>query len=230
MVVLNPETTAKALMAGGNGILSIDETPIALTKRFDSQGIVSTEDSRMAYRELVCTTPGIGQFLSGVILQDEAIHQPTSTGVALADLLSREGIIPGIRADRDMIPLAGANEETVTEGLDGLRERLRDYVQIVAVDVLMEGSHSIEHREQVTGWVVQSVFHERYHQRAGLEGVLLSSGMVVAAKLCPQPRFDTGRERQKTTMSHKGIDGPRKMRQAGATGAYTESMENLLAA
>ena len=118
---------AKALAADGKGILAADETPRTLTKRFDQQGIVSTPDSRRAYREMLFTAPGLSQSISGIILQDETIRQADSQGVPFAALLAERGILPGIKVDLGAKPLAGSAGETITEGLDGLRERLADY-------------------------------------------------------------------------------------------------------
>jgi fructose-bisphosphate aldolase class I len=124
--------TANALVADGKGILAADETVRTVTKRLGAQRVESTPDSRRAYREMFFTTPGIGEFISGVILQDETIHQRDPDGTALPDLLIEQGIIPGIKVDTGAKPLAGAPGETVTEGLDGLRERLEDYKKLGA--------------------------------------------------------------------------------------------------
>src|SRR5262245_54711061 len=126
------EKTAKALVAGGKGILAADETPGTLTKRFEALGIVSTPDSRRTYREMFFTTPGVAQFISGVIMQDETIHQKSSIGTSLANVLATQGIIPGIKVDTGAKSLAGFPGETITEGLDGLRDRLANYRQLGA--------------------------------------------------------------------------------------------------
>jgi fructose-bisphosphate aldolase class I len=121
------ETTARALVADGKGILAADETPGTLTKRFAALGIESTPESRRSYREMFFTTPGIGAFISGVILQDETIRQRSSRGTPMCDLLSQQEVLPGIKVDTGAKPLAGAPGELVTEGLDGLRDRLIEY-------------------------------------------------------------------------------------------------------
>lgn len=121
------ENTARLLVAGGKGILAADETPGTLTRRLDALKIESTPDSRRAYREMFFTTPGIAEFISGVIMQNETIRQKSSTGIALADLLAQQGIIPGIKVDNGAKPLAGSPGENITDGLDGLRERLKEY-------------------------------------------------------------------------------------------------------
>jgi fructose-bisphosphate aldolase, class I len=121
------DITARALVADGKGILAADETPGTLTKRLAALGIDSTQESRRTYREMFFTTPGIAAFISGVILQDETIRQRSAKGVPLPELLSRQGILPGIKVDNGAKPLAAAPAELVTEGLDGLRDRLKEY-------------------------------------------------------------------------------------------------------
>jgi fructose-bisphosphate aldolase class I len=121
------EGTARALVADGKGILAADESVSTLTKRFDALGIPSTEQSRRAYREMLFTAPGAAEFISGVIMYDETIRQKSSTGTPLAQVLSSQGIVPGIKVDTGAKPLAGSSGETVTEGLDGLRDRLAEY-------------------------------------------------------------------------------------------------------
>src|SRR4030095_9128325 len=115
---------AAALVASGKGILAADETVPTLTKRIDTLGIQSTEQSRRTYREMLFTPPGAAEFISGVIMQDETIRQKSAGGVPLAEILSNQGILPGIKVDAGTKPLAGSPGETVTEGLDGLRDRL----------------------------------------------------------------------------------------------------------
>jgi fructose-bisphosphate aldolase class I len=132
MAIADLEMIAKALVADGKGILAADETPTTLTKRFDALKIGSTPESRRAYREMFFTTPGIAESISGVIMQDETIHQKNSSGTPLADLLTQQGVIPGIKVDNGAKPLSGSAQETVTEGLDGLRDRLKDYRQMGA--------------------------------------------------------------------------------------------------
>ena len=223
------EGIANALVAEGKGILAADETVPTLTKRFDSLGIPSTEQSRRTYREMLFTAAGEAEFISGVILQDETIHQKSSDGTPLIQVLSKQGILPGIKVDTGAKPLAGFPGETVTEGLDGLRERLsayrdmgarfakwravihisdalptrpcmsenahalaryaalcqeQDLVPIVEPEVLMDGSHSIECCEEVTGVVLHTVFDALFEQRVALECMLLKPNMVISGKEC----------------------------------------------
>jgi fructose-bisphosphate aldolase class I len=126
------ETTAGALVAGGKGILAADETPGTLTRRLDALSIVSTPESRRDYREMFFTTPGIAEFISGVIMQDETIRQRSTQGTLLADVLAQQGIIPGIKVDNGAKPLASSPGENITEGLDGLRDRLKEYREMGA--------------------------------------------------------------------------------------------------
>jgi len=121
------ESIALMLVAEGKGILAADETVPTLTRRFDTLGIHSTEQSRRTYREMLFTAPGVAEFVSGVILQDKTIRQNSSAGTPLAQVLSDQGILPGIKVDTGAKPLAGSPDERVTEGLDGLRDRLREY-------------------------------------------------------------------------------------------------------
>ncbi|MGA9761627.1 MAG: class I fructose-bisphosphate aldolase [Gaiellaceae bacterium] len=119
--------TAKALVAEGKGILAADESSGTIKKRLDSIGVESTDEIRRAYRELLFTAPGAEEYISGVILFDETIHQSTSDGTPFPRLLESKGIIPGIKVDEGLKPLPAAEGETITEGLDGLRERLEEY-------------------------------------------------------------------------------------------------------
>jgi fructose-bisphosphate aldolase class I len=119
--------TAKALVATGKGILAADESTGTIKKRFDSIGLESTEGHRRAYRELLFATPGAEEYISGAILFDETIRQSTADGTPFPELLASKGIIPGIKVDEGAKPLALAEGETVTEGLDGLRARLEEY-------------------------------------------------------------------------------------------------------
>lgn len=124
--------TARAIVAEGKGILAADETVSTITKRLVARGIESTADSRRDYREMLFSAPGIDAFIGGVIMQDETIRQNSASGMPLVELLAGRGIIPGIKVDTSVHPLAGAPGEFVTEGLDGLRERLKEYRQFGA--------------------------------------------------------------------------------------------------
>ena len=229
MVSQDLERTAQTLVADGKGILAADETIPTLTRRFDTLGIKSTEQSRRTYREMLFTSPGTAEFISGVIMYDETIRQKSSRGMPLAEALLVQSVLPGVKVDTGAKPLAGSRDETITEGLDGLRNRLSEYrtmgarfakwraviriadslptsacvsanahalaryaalcqeqefVPIVEPEVLMDGSHTIERCEEVTGVVLHAVFHALFEQDVALEGMLLKPNMVVAGKAC----------------------------------------------
>src|SRR5262245_28613552 len=126
------ENTARALVAPGKGILAADESSGTIKKRFDSIGVESTEDNRRAYRGFLFSTEGAADHISGVILYDETIRQSADDGTAFPAVLERQGIIPGIKVDTGAKDLANAPGEKITEGLDGLRERLAEYRELGA--------------------------------------------------------------------------------------------------
>ncbi len=124
--------TAQELLAPGQGILAADESDGTIGKRFDAVGIESTEETRRDYREMLFTTEGIGEFLSGVILYDETIRQDSSGGTPLTKVLTNQGIIPGIKVDKSTVDMPLSPGEKYTQGLDGLGGRLEEYVQMGA--------------------------------------------------------------------------------------------------
>jgi len=125
-------TVARAMSPEGRGILAADESTGTIKKRFDSINIENTEENRRAYRDLLFTTEGAEEFISGVILFDETIRQKALDGTPFPQLLKSKGIVPGIKPDKGAKPLAGFPGETVTEGLDGLREHLQEYHELGA--------------------------------------------------------------------------------------------------
>lgn len=126
------ESTARALVAERKGILAADESFPTIEKRFKSISIESSEENRRAYRDMLFTTPGLEEYISGVILFDETIRQSASDGTGFAELLSSKGMIPGIKVDAGAKDLALFPGEKITEGLDGLRDRCKDYYSIGA--------------------------------------------------------------------------------------------------
>ena len=124
--------TARAMVAPGKGIIAIDESAATCKKRFDGVGIECSEENRRAYRELLLTAPNASQYLSGAILFDETIRQSTRSGVPFAKYMADNGMIPGIKVDKGTHALAGFPGEVVTEGLDGLRDRLAEYYRLGA--------------------------------------------------------------------------------------------------
>ncbi len=125
-------SVAQAMVAEGKGILAIDESSGTIAKRFNAIKVESTEENRRAYREMLLTTPGLGQHISGVILYDETIRQSARDGRSFVSLMEQAGILPGIKVDTGAHPLAGHPDEKITEGLDGLRGRLEEYRKLGA--------------------------------------------------------------------------------------------------
>ena len=275
----DPEAIAATLVAPGKGILAADETVPTLTKRFDTLGIQSTEQSRRTYREMLFTAAGVEQTISGAIMYDETIRQKSAGGTPLPQVLASHGIVPGIKVDTGAKPLAGSPGETVTEGLDGLRDRLAAYrdmgarfakwravfriadelpsqacvsanahalgryaalcqeqhlVPIVEPEVLMDGDHSIERCEEVTGSVLHAVFGALWEQRVVLEGMLLKPNMVVPGKELP-PRIGAGgRDRHAPLLAPARTGGSAGDRvpvwRSGGTGCNSPSERNQPAA
>ncbi len=124
--------TARRLVGAGKGLLAIDESTSTCNRRFAAAGIAQTPEARRAWRELLVTTPGLGESISGAILYDETIRQQTKDGTSLVKILTDAGIVPGIKVDTGAKDLAGHPGEKVTEGLDGLRERLKEYADLGA--------------------------------------------------------------------------------------------------
>jgi fructose-bisphosphate aldolase class I len=220
---------AKAMVAPGKGILAADESSPTIKKRFDSIGTESTEEQRRIYREMLFTTPGMADHVSGVILFDETLRQSTADGIPFGEYLADLGVIPGIKVDKGAKALAGFPNETVTEGLDGLRDRLKEYyglgarfskwravitiaddiptdfclranahalaryaalcqeagiVPIVEPEVLMDGPHTLDRCDQVTGAALDHLFAELEAHRVDLSGVILKPNMVISGTEC----------------------------------------------
>lgn len=125
------KSTAKNMVVKGKGILAADESSKTIQKRFDKIGLKSDPDTNLTYRKMLFTTPGIEKYLSGVILFDETIRQSID-GVLIPGYLSRKGILPGIKVDKGVVDLPGSTGEKITEGLDGLKERLKEYAKLGA--------------------------------------------------------------------------------------------------
>lgn len=121
------KATIAELIRPGKGILAADESIPTITKRFKAVGIESTEETRRAYRELLLTTPGIGNYLSGIIFFEETLDQKAADGSPLPQLAMKQGIVPGIKVDKGVVPLPNAGGDGITQGLDGLSERLAVY-------------------------------------------------------------------------------------------------------
>jgi fructose-bisphosphate aldolase class I len=123
---------AQSIVQAGKGILAADESSPTIKKRFERINVSSTEENRRSYREMLFTTPGVEEFISGVILFDETLRQKAQDGTPLPELLTKKGIIPGIKVDKGAKALAGFSGEKITEGLDGLRDRLAEYRELGA--------------------------------------------------------------------------------------------------
>jgi fructose-bisphosphate aldolase class I len=121
------QQTIAAMVQTGKGILAADESAPTIAKRFKAVNVESTEENRRAYRSLLFTTPGIGEFISGVILFEETLTQCADDGTPLPKILERQGIVPGVKVDKGKIPLVNSPGDLITQGLDGLAERLRGY-------------------------------------------------------------------------------------------------------
>ena len=126
------EDIAKKMCAKGKGILAADESTGTIAKRFNSINVENTEVNRLAFRETLFKSEAIKNYIGGIILFDETIRQKTSSGLSVPELIVKNGSIPGIKVDKGAKVLSGSPEETVTEGLDGLRERLKEYYKLGA--------------------------------------------------------------------------------------------------
>ncbi|RDI48574.1 class I fructose-bisphosphate aldolase [Aquicella lusitana] len=121
------ESTISKLTVAGKGILAADESTGTITKRFQAVGIESTEDNRRAYREMLITSPEFNRYIAGVILFEETLNQNTSQGISFPEALKNMGVLPGIKVDKGLVHLANSLDENITQGLDGLPERLAEY-------------------------------------------------------------------------------------------------------
>jgi len=227
---------ATAMTTPGKGILAADESGGTIKKRFDAIGVESTEENRRDYRELLFRSEkAMHNRISGVILFDETIRQKAADGTPLVKVIEAAGSIPGIKVDKGAKPLPFCPGETITEGLDGLRERLIEYrelgakfckwravidigpgipssnsvranadalaryaalcqeqdlVPIVEPEVLMDGDHTIDTCDEVTEYVLKTVFQELYIARVKLEGMVLKPNMIVPGAKCEEQAPD----------------------------------------
>lgn len=172
---MNPslQATAHALMAPNKGLLAADESTKSAAKRFDALHIICTEESRRDYREMLITTPGIERHLSGVIFYDETIRQSTRDGQTFPAYLQSKGIIPGIKVDKGLVPLDNFAGETITEGLDGLAERLQDYADLGARFAKWRAAFKI-----ATGLPTKGALHANLHVMARYAAICQTNGIV----------------------------------------------------
>ncbi|MEO8803846.1 MAG: class I fructose-bisphosphate aldolase [Rudaea sp.] len=152
------ESIAQAMVAPGKGIIAIDESTGTIKKRLEAVGVQATEENRRAYREMLLTTPDLSAHISGAILYDETLRQSTKAGVPFTQVMMKAGILPGIKVDKGAKPLAGFPGEVVTEGLDGLRERLAEYAKLGAKFAKWRAVITIDD-EAPTGTCIESNCH-----------------------------------------------------------------------
>ncbi len=167
------ESTVKALLASGKGVLAADESFPTIEKRFKALNVSSTEENRRAYRELLFTTPGLSEFISGVILFDETIRQRTADGIPMPEFLAKQGIVPGIKVDKGTTALANFAGEKITQGLDGLRDRLIEYREL--------GARFTKWRAVITigeGIPTRSCIHANAHALALFAALSQEAGLV----------------------------------------------------
>ncbi|MBA3300728.1 MAG: fructose-bisphosphate aldolase class I [Thermoleophilaceae bacterium] len=153
------EATAKTMVARGKGILAADESNATMTKRLEGAGVDSTPETRLAFRELLVSADGASEHVSGVILYDETIRQSASDGTPVPAYLAERDMLPGIKVDTGAKPLAGSPEEKVTEGLDGLRERLEEYHELGARFAKWRGVIKIDGEELPTPYCIDVNAH-----------------------------------------------------------------------
>jgi fructose-bisphosphate aldolase class I len=167
-------TIARKMVAPGKGILAADESTGTIQKRFDKIGVDNTEDNRRAYRELLFrTTTAMKEHIGGVILFDETIRQKAKDGTPLVKLIEDAGSVPGIKVDKGAVPLAGAPNETITEGLDGLRGRFREYYKLGARFAKWRGVYEI-----AAGNPSHDAIHANAHALARYAALAQENGIV----------------------------------------------------
>lgn len=164
---------AQQMMAPHKGLLAADESTKSASIRFQALGIPSTEETRRQYRQLLITTPGIEQYLSGVIFYDETIRQSTDAGAPFPSYLISKGILPGIKVDKGLVPLDGFAGATVTEGLDGLSARMKDYYQLGARFAKWRAAFSVTETEPS-----QAALHANLHAMARYAAICQTNGIV----------------------------------------------------
>ncbi len=167
--------TAAAMVGPGKGILAADESTATIGKRFAAIGVPCNEDTRRAYRELMFTTLSLERYISGVILYDETLRQCSADGTPLPRLLAERGILPGIKVDTGARDLAGFAGETVTEGLDGLRQRLQEYVELGA---RFAKWRAVIHIDASAGRPTQAALAANAHGLARYAGLCQEAGLV----------------------------------------------------
>jgi fructose-bisphosphate aldolase class I len=167
------QATIAGMVQEGKGILAADESQPTIAKRFKPIGVESTEETRRAYRSLLFTTPGLGEYISGVILFEETLGQASVDGTPLPEVLSQQGIVPGVKVDKGKGPLPGAPGDLITYGLDGLAERLQGYKQQGARFAKWREVYPItDHNPTVLGLTANAEMLARYAAVCQAEGIV----------------------------------------------------------
>ncbi|KVI08793.1 Aldolase-type TIM barrel [Cynara cardunculus var. scolymus] len=213
----------KTVASPGRGILAMDESNATCGKRLASIGLENTEANRQAYRTLLVSAPGLGNYISGAILFEETLYQSTVDGKKIVDVLVEQGIIPGIKVDKGLVPLTGSNDESWCQGLDGLASRSAAYYQqgarfakwrtvdnglvpIVEPEILLDGEHGIDRTFEVAQQVWAEVFFNLAENNVLFEGILLKPSMVTPGADCkeratPQQFLSGGQSEVEATLN-----------------------------
>ncbi len=176
-------TTIQALFASQKGLLAADESSKSAQKRFDALNIPCNEETRRQYRQMLLTTPGVAQYLSGVIFYDETLRQATDSGQSFPAYLKEQGIIPGIKVDKGLVPLDNYPDETITEGLDGLADRLKEYFELGARFAKWRAAFKV-----TDTLPSQGALHANLHTMARYASVCQTAGIVPIVE--PEVMYD----------------------------------------
>jgi fructose-bisphosphate aldolase, class I len=209
--------TAAAMVAKGKGVLAADESSGTCEKRFKSVGVECTEDNRRAYRNLLFSTPGVEQYLSGVILFDETARQKANDGTLIPQYLAKKGIVPGIKVDKGTVNLPFTNEEKVTEGLDGLQKRMKEYFDM--------GCRFAKWRAVITigeGLPTHACLYANAHALARYAAICQEASIVPMIE--PEVLLDGGHSAERSEEVHEAT-----LRATyAAIAAYNVSVEHLI--
>jgi len=167
--------TANAIAKPGHGILAADESTGTIGKRFEKYKIENIEENRRAYRELLFSSPGVGEYISGSILYEETLYQKTADGTLFVDLLKKNGIVPGIKVDKGLVPISGTDDETATQGLDGLGARCAEYYKAGARFAKWRAALKIDPK---TGCPSELAIQENAHGLARYASICQENGLV----------------------------------------------------
>lgn len=179
----NLKDTTKALFADHKGLLAADESGKSAQKRFDALNIPCTDETRRQYRQMLLTTPGITDYLSGVIFYDETFRQSTDDGQTFPAYLEAQGIVPGIKVDKGLIPLDNYPDETITEGLDGLAERMKEYYELGARFAKWRAAFKV-----TDVLPTQGALHANLHVMARYAAICQTAGIVPIVE--PEVMYD----------------------------------------